>query len=114
MEKLGKYIKPQGWYILLTMFIKLLGAASELAIPYLMEIILDYKVPAGSRREIYIFGGMMFLCAALCLVFNITANRMSALSSGRITLAIRHDLFRRLMGFSPRQMDEPFPLPSPG
>lgn len=106
MEKLGKYIKPQGWYILLTMFIKLLGAASELAIPYLMEIILDYKVPSGSRREIYIFGGMMFLCAALCLVFNITANRMSALSSGRITLAIRHDLFRRLMGFSPRQMDE--------
>ena len=88
MEKLGKYIKPQGWFILLTMFIKLLGAASELAIPYLMEIILDYKVPA-----------------ALCLVFNITANRMSALSSGRITLAIRHDLFRRLMGFSPRQMD---------
>lgn len=105
MEKLGKYLRPYWWFIALTMFIKLLGAAAELTIPYLMEIILDYKVPAGSQRDIFLFGGLMLLCAAACLGFNVIANRMSAVSSGKITRAIRHDLFAKLMGFSPRQMD---------
>ena len=105
MEKLGNYLRPHWWFIVLTMFIKLLGAAAELTIPYLMEIILDYKVPAGSRRDIFLFGGLMLLCAAACLGFNVIANRMSAVSSGKITRAIRHDLFEKLMGFSPRQMD---------
>ena len=104
MEKLGNYLRPHWWFIVLTMFIKLLGAAAELTIPYLMEIILDYKVPAGSRRDIFLFGGLMLLCAAACLGFNVIANRMSAVSSGKITRAIRHDLFEKLMGFSPRQM----------
>ena len=105
MEKLGNYLRPHWWFIVLTMLIKLLGAAAELTIPYLMEIILDYKVPAGSRRDIFLFGGLMLLCAAACLGFNVIANRMSAVSSGKITRAIRHDLFEKLMGFSPRQMD---------
>lgn len=105
MEKLGNYLRPHWWFIVLTMFIKLLGAAAELTIPYLMEIILDYKVPAGSRRDIFLFGGLMLLCAAACLGFNVIANRMSAVSSGKITRAIRHDLFAKLMGFSPRQID---------
>ena len=48
MEKLEKYLHPYWWYIALSMFIKFLGAAAELTIPYLMEIILDYKVPAGT------------------------------------------------------------------
>ncbi|MDD7674649.1 MAG: ABC transporter ATP-binding protein [Oscillospiraceae bacterium] len=105
MEKLGKYLRPYWWYIALSMFIKFLGAAAELTIPYLMEIILDYKVPAGSRRDIYLYGGLMLLCAAACLGFNVIANRMSAVSSGKITRSIRHDLFAKLENFSPRQMD---------
>lgn len=105
MEKLENYLRPYWWYIALSMFIKFLGAAAELTIPYLMEIILDYKVPAGSRRDIYLYGGLMLLCAAACLGFNVIANRMSAVSSGKITRAIRHDLFAKLESFSPRQMD---------
>lgn len=105
MEKLEKYLRPYWWYIALSMFIKFLGAAAELTIPYLMEIILDYKVPAGSRRDIYLYGGLMLLCAAACLGFNVIANRMSAVSSGKITRAIRHDLFAKLESFSPRQTD---------
>ena len=105
MEKLEKYLRPYWWYIALSMFIKFLGAAAELTIPYLMEIILDYKVPSGSQRDIFLFGGLMLLCAAACLGFNVIANRMSAVSSGKITRSIRHDLFAKLENFSPRQMD---------
>ena len=106
MVKLERYIHPYWGYIFLTMFIKLVGAATELLIPYLMEIMLDEKVPAGDLPQIYLYGVAMLLCAAGCLIANIISNRMSAKSSGKITLAIRHDLFQKLEGLSARQMDE--------
>lgn len=105
MKKLWPYIRPYCGYILITVLVKLLGAVLELMIPYLMEIMIDYKVPAGEKLAIYGYGGGMILCALGCLGFNILANRMSAKSSGRITQAVRHDLFARLQCLSARQMD---------
>ena len=106
MGRLKRYIRPYYWFMLLTMAIKLFGAAMELMIPDLMETILDEKVPEGDTRSIFLCGGLMLLCAALCLGSNVLANRMSAISSGRITRAVRHDLFQKLEGLSARQMDE--------
>ncbi len=105
MGRLGKYLRPYIGYIALTMLIKMVGAYMELMIPDLMEIMIDEKVPQGDGSSIYIYGGLMLLCAAMCLIFNIIANRMSAVSSGRITRAIRHDLFQKLENLSARQMD---------
>ena len=105
MVQLERYLRPHWWYIFLTMAIKLLATGMELFIPDLMEVILDEKVPAGELSQIYIYGGLMLLCAAACLGGNILANRMSAVSSGRITRAIRHDLFWRLETLSARLMD---------
>ena len=106
MSRLRRYLRPYLGYICLTMVIKLLGAGVELMIPDLMETILDEQVPAGDIKSIYIYGGLMLLCAAMCLICNIGANRMSAKSSGKITLAIRHDLFAKLESLSARQIDE--------
>ena len=105
MGRLSKYIRPYWLYILLTMGIKLAGAALELLIPYFMEILLDEKVPLGLPEPIFLYGGFMLLCAAGCLGCNILANRMSAISSGRITKKLRHDLFSKLQNLSSRQMD---------
>ena len=106
MGKLEKYLHPYWGYMLLTVLIKFIGTVTELLIPDLMETILDVLVPAGDKNSILLYGGYMLLCAAGCLLFNILANRMSAFSSGKITLAIRHDLFQKLEGLSARQMDE--------
>ena len=105
MKKLAQYIRPYRFYIALTLLIKFTGAAAELLIPYLMEILLDKTVPAGNVSGIYKFGALMILCAAGCLCCNIAANRMSAVSSGKITKAIRHDLFDRLQHLSAAQLD---------
>ena len=105
MARLERYIHPYWGYIFLTIFIKLMGAVLELLIPNLMEIILDLKVPAGNLPDIYCYGALMILCAAGCLGCNILANRMSAVSSGRITQSIRHDLFQKLQNLSAHQMD---------
>ena len=106
MRHIERYIHPYWGFIGLTMFIKLMGAVLELTIPYLMEIMLDDKVPAGNLPAIYLYGGLMLLAALGCLICNIVANRMSASSSGKITRAIRHDLFYKLQHLSARQMDE--------
>ena len=106
MIRLKKYILPYFGFISFTMFVKLMGAVLELLIPSLMEVMLDQKVPAGDIKAIWLYGGLMLLCAAGCLVSNIWANRMSAKSSGKITRAIRHDLFEKLQNLSARQMDE--------
>jgi len=106
MLKLERYIRPYWGYIILTVFIKLMGAVFELQIPRLMEIILDDKVPQGNLTHIYLYGLLMLLCAGLCLGGNVLANRMSAKSSGKITRAIRHDLFHKLQHLSARQLDE--------
>ena len=106
MVKLERYIRPYWGFIILTTFIKLMGTVVELLIPYLLEVILDHKVPAGEMNAIFGFGGLMLLCAALALLFNVIANRMAAQSSGQITRAIRHDLFAKLESLSSRQMDE--------
>jgi len=106
MKELSRYIRPYVGFIGLTLFIKLLGSVVELFIPWLMEVMLDEKVPAGQLDQIYLYGGLMLLCAFGCLAFNILANRMSAISSGKITRAIRHDLFDKLQSLSAKQMDE--------
>lgn len=106
MLKLERYIRPYWGYIILTVLIKLMGAVFELMIPWLMEIILDHKVPAGNLPHIYLYGFLMLICAFLCLSGNVIANRMSAKSAGQITRAIRHDLFHKLQHLSARQLDE--------
>ena len=106
MVKLERYLRPYWGFILLTTFIKLLGTITELFIPYLMEVMVDIKVPQGDRPAIFLYGGLMLLCAALALSFNILANRMAAQSAGRITKTIRHDLFAKLQGLSAKQMDQ--------
>lgn len=105
MKRLWRYIRPYTFFIIGTVLIKLLAAVMELLLPYLMEIMLDEKVPAGDLKAIYLYGGGMIACAFGCLAFNILANRMSAVSSGKITRAVRHDLFKKLQSLSSRQMD---------
>ena len=91
--------------IILTLLIKFAGTYAELWIPTIMETMLDKIAPTGDMNKIYLYGGVMMIAAALCLVLNILANRMSAISSGKITKQIRHDLFDKLQNLSARQMD---------
>ncbi len=105
MKQLEKYIRPYWGYIILTLVIKFFGTFMDLMIPSLMETMIDEKAPAGDVGQIILYGGAMLLCAALALTGNVLANRMTAVSSGKITRAIRHDLFVKLESLSARQMD---------
>lgn len=105
MGGIYRYIKPFIGYICLTLCLKIATAMAELMIPYLMKLILSLGGGSGNISQVYLYGFLMILCAAICLVLNVLANRMSAMSAGKITLSIRHDLFQKLIRLSARQMD---------
>lgn len=105
MKKIYPYIRPYAGYILLTLLIKVAASAADLIIPYLMEFILSAGAQSGDVSKIYLYGGLMALCAIVGLSLNVLANRMSAVSAGEITRSIRHDLFKKTMHLSARQMD---------
>ena len=105
MRHLSKYIKPYWGYICLTMLIKLLASLAELWIPSLMEIMLRRDVIASGTQKVVFYGVLMVLCAVGALIMHITSNRLCAVTSGKITRKLRHDLFDKLQHLSARQLD---------
>ncbi|MBE6559064.1 MAG: ABC transporter ATP-binding protein [Ruminococcaceae bacterium] len=99
--------------------IKILGTLVELAIPYILSVILDEAIPAaveigdtqGGLRQIFIWGALMVVCAVIALVFNIVANRMAARVARDTAIAIRHDLFDSTLRLSCSRADA-FTVPS--
>ncbi len=106
MEKLGRYIKPHVLAILIALTIKFVATYMELMIPSLMEVLLREETGSAGVKMLLFYGGMMILCALAALVLNITANRMTAFTSGKIIKKIRHDLYEKIQKLSARQMDE--------
>ena len=99
--------------------IKIAGTLVELALPYILgmilnEIIEEYALSGdtqGGLRSIMIWGGVMAVCAVAALVFNIVANRMAAHVAKDVATSVRHDLFDATMRLSCAQADA-FTVPS--
>ena len=99
--------------------IKIAGTLVELALPYILGMILDEIIvnfattrdTEGGIRSILWWGGIMAVCAVAALVFNIVANRMAARVARDVATSIRHDLFNSTMRLSCAQADA-FTVPS--
>jgi len=106
MKGILKYIKPYGPFMLLTLFLKFVAAMMDLLIPSLLAKIIDDIVPTKEVRLIFLWGGIMIICAVFSVTTNVTANRMAETSAGGMTRQLRHDLFSRVTYLSARQMDD--------
>ncbi len=104
---LGRYKKG----VALAIFIKLLGTLMELAIPYILEHIIDDVVPTGSLKRVLIWGLLMFAAAILTRSINIKANTTAIDNAHKVSYDVRQDLFRKTVNLSGSQFDA-FGLPS--
>lgn len=111
MKRLIEYIKPYAGVISLQFVIKFTGTIMDLFIPWLLSYIIDDVVPTKNIKSVFIYGGLMTVCAIIAVWFNIIANQMSVKTSRNITEKYRHDLFRKISYLSSRQTDA-FTLPS--
>lgn len=90
---------------------KFLGTVTELLIPSLLAYILDTLIPLQQPGKVYLYGGLMILCALAALVGNVAANRVAASVSRDSVRELRHDLFEHIMHLNSREIDR-FTVPS--
>lgn len=91
--------------------IKFTGTILDLLLPWILSHTIDDIVPLGNVTLVFIWGGIMLLCAAAAYITNVIANRMASRVARDATEAIRHDLFEKISYLSCRQVDE-FTIPS--
>lgn len=105
MKTVLRYLKPQYARLALQLTIKFIGTITELFIPWMLSHILDDIVPLRDMGQVYLWGVLMLLAAAVALFGNVCANRMSTRISRRFTEKLRHDAFARVSYLSSRQVD---------
>lgn len=104
MKMLARYLKPLTLRLSIGVSIKFVGSLLELMLPYIMGYLLDNVVPvckqSGSSGKIWLYGGIMTLCAVGALFGNAIANKMSAATTRDAIRQIRQDLFRKTIALS--------------
>lgn len=106
IERVLSYLKPHAGTMTWTMVVKFFAAMMDLLIPFILARIIDHAVPSGKAGNVYMLGGVMLLCAVLSVFSNIYANRIAAVTSGKITRSLRRDLFDKLNRLSMAQIDQ--------
>lgn len=95
--------------------IKFIGSIMDLFLPYILAHLLDNVVPeskkSGEIRMIFIWGGVMVLCAAIAWIGNIVANRIAASTTRDAVKQMRSDLFRKTINLSEKQIND-FSIPT--
>lgn len=111
MNLMLRYLKPFYKRMGIGLTIKTFGTLMELALPYILSIILRDVVATEDVRRVVLWGLLMMFCAALACVCNVCANRMAAKTASNFAQALRSDLFSKTMRLSPSQT-EAFTIPS--
>lgn len=111
MELILRYMKAYRGRITLSMLYKLLGAITELMIPYILEHLIDEVVPLGRMEQVILWGLLMVLTALVTRQLNVWANRTAIDNAHRVSYDLRQDLFAKTANLSGAQFDA-FGLPS--
>lgn len=99
------YLKPYYGRMLVGFFIKFVGTIMDLFLPWILAYMIDTIIPQGKGNQIYIWGLVMLVCAALALSLSVLANRMASKVARDATETIRHDLFEKIMRLSSASTD---------
>ena len=111
MKHLLQTMRPYFGRMSLGVLIKFVGALMDLFLPWILSHLIDEIVPLRNQNLIFVWGGLMILCAITALITNIAANRIAAWVARNTTEKVRHNLFTKIMYLSSHQMDE-FTIPS--
>lgn len=111
MKYVLRYVKPHIPRMIYGFTIKFTGTIMELLIPYILSYIIDEVTPKNDISLVVRWGLLMVVCAAMVLICNVWANRVSAGVSRDTIEALRYDLFKKISYLSSSQVDS-FTIPS--
>jgi len=92
-------------------FLKTVATLAELALPMILEHIIDKVAPTGNLTMMILWGAAMIVISVGAFLLHINANRLASLVAKRCTLGIRHDLFDTTIRLSASDADR-FTVPS--
>ena len=107
----GGYVKPKLLLMFGIMIIKFTGTFAELLLPSLLTHMVDDIAPRKAVGEMFIFGGIMIVCAVIALVCNVAANRSASKVASGITRQLRHDVYEKTISLSCEETDR-FTVPT--
>ena len=106
MKRVFKYVLRYKLWLIFGFIIKFIGTIMDLAIPYIMSMIVDELIPTKDINLIIIYGLIMVGCAIIGFSFNVIANRMATYVARCSTQDLRYDLFVKMENLSSKQVDE--------
>lgn len=111
MKHIFSYLRPYYKAMAIGLVIKILGTFADLGLPRVLAYMLDYVVPEGDVKKVFLWGGVMIVLAVLARQLNIIANRRASRVAADTTQRLRHDLYEKINTLSGAQMDR-FTVPS--
>ena len=105
MMKLIKILKPYAFLIVVIFGLLFIQAMTDLALPDYMSNIVNNGIASGDTGYILTEGGIMLLVALLGAVCTILVGYLSARIAAGTARNLRHDVFRKVEGFSNAEFD---------
>lgn len=106
MKRFLGYFKDYKWYMIFGPFFKLLESISDLLNPILMAKIIDIGVTAKDYNYIFKIGLFILIINAMAFGFSVVGQKFASITSAKVSLRLREDLFDSVSNFSHNELDK--------
>lgn len=105
IRTLGQSLREYKKESLLTPATVAVEAILEMIIPTVMALLIDRGITGGSMPKVWQYGAILLVCAIVSAVAGTLAGRYAAVASAGFAKNLRHDVFKKVQGFSFTNID---------
>ncbi|MDD6461945.1 MAG: ABC transporter ATP-binding protein [Bifidobacteriaceae bacterium] len=80
-------------------------AIVEMVIPTVMALLIDQGITGASMPKVWRYGVILLVCAVVSVIAGTLAGRYAAVASAGFAKNLRHDVFKKVQGFSFTNID---------
>ena len=106
IKKLLRHVGRFKTASILTPVFTTLEVVMGVLIPYVTAWIIDRGIMQGNMNNVYLYGGIMIVMAALSMTFGIFSGKFSALASSGFAYNLRDAMFKNIQTFSFANIDK--------
>lgn len=110
--RVGEYIRPYVFGILISASMKITGSLVDLALPYITSIIIDDGVAYGNVDIIVKYGLLMLVLSLFGAAVTLRAHRNAVRISQDFARDMRNGMFEHIQSYSLGNWKRFLPLPS--
>ena len=106
IKKLLRHVGRFKTASILTPVFTTLEVVMGVLIPYVTAWLIDRGIMQGNMNNVYLYGGIMIVMAALSMTFGIFSGKFSALASSGFAYNLRDAMFKNIQTFSFANIDK--------